>query len=174
MPASAPPVVARAVIAPQGEVGLRLIIAYKVGKAIVQATLAAVLPVLRGLGVTAHLEVLAIHLAKNVVHHWTAALAKILAALLTPNHLTLISLALALDAGMSAFEAWSLHRRFRWAPWLVVIAGAGLVPAEIFELTRHPRVGRFMILLLNLAIIVYLVRRARRERRHPGRDERAA
>jgi uncharacterized membrane protein (DUF2068 family) len=156
------------VVSAEGDVGVRVIVAYKVGKAIVQAVLAAALPLLRELGVTARLEAFAAALAENVVHGWTAVLARVLAALLTPNHLTLITLALGLDAVLSSFEAWALHRRFRWAPWLVVIAGALLIPLEIVELARHARPARAAILLVNLAIIVYLARRARREHGRHG------
>jgi uncharacterized membrane protein (DUF2068 family) len=146
-------------------VGLRLIITYKVVKAIVQATLAATLPALTRAGVTADLAAWATFLAEHLVHGWARAFARLLAAVLAPSHLTLIALALGLDAGLSAFEAWALHRRFLWAPWLVVIAGAALLPFELFELARRVRVGRVVALLLNVLIVGYLARRALRERR---------
>ena len=67
---------------------------------------------------------------------------------------------------MTALEGWALHRRFRWAPWLVVVAGSTLIPFEVVELARRPRPGRVAILVVNLVIIAYLVARARRE--HPA------
>jgi uncharacterized membrane protein (DUF2068 family) len=149
-------------------IGLRLIIGYKMGKGIVQATLAVALPVLMQLGVTTRLVSRIAHFAEHVVHGWTAVLAHRVAAWLTPNHLALISVALGLDAIASVFEAWALHRRFRWAPWLVVIAGSSLIPFEVVELVRRLRVGRAVILVLNLAIIGYLVRRAWREHAEQG------
>jgi uncharacterized membrane protein (DUF2068 family) len=153
---------------PEGkDVGLRLIVGYKVGKAILQTALAATFFVLRRLGITAQLATFTTKLALHVEHGWTAALAKMLAALLAPTHLTLITLALILDASLSAFEAWALHRRYRWAPWLVVIAGAALIPFEIYELTRRVRVGRVIVLVVNVAIIAYLARRTLHEQRPP-------
>jgi uncharacterized membrane protein (DUF2068 family) len=152
------------------EVGVRLIVGYKIGKAIVQAALVATLPVLRRLGVTARLQALTSDLAEHVVHGWTAGLARLLAALLAPNHLTLISLVLGVDAALSAVEAWALHRRLRWAPWLIVIASGALIPFEIYEIARRARAGRVAALVVNVAIIAYLIRRARREQR--GDDER--
>ncbi len=146
-----------------GAVGLRLIITYKVLKAAVQAVLAALLPILQRLGVTSDWAVQMTRLAEHVAHRSTAALARRIAALLTPTHLALISVALALDAALSAFEAWALHRRFRWAPWVVVVAGSTLIPFEIVELARRPRVSRAAILVVNLVIIAYLVARARKE-----------
>jgi uncharacterized membrane protein (DUF2068 family) len=144
-------------------VGLRLIITYKVLKAALQAALAALLPILQRLGVTSDWAVRMTHLAEHVAHRSTAALARRIAALLTPTHLALISVALALDAALSGFEAWALHRRFRWAPWLVVVAGSTLIPFEVVELARRPRVSRAAILVVNLVIIAYLVARARQE-----------
>lgn len=146
-------------------VGLRVIIAYKTVKAALQAGLAIALPVLQRFGVTASWVAQISHLAEHVAHRWTAVLARRIAALLTPHHLALISLALGLDAGLSAFEGWALHRRFRWAPWLVVVAGSTLIPFEIIELTRHLRPSRVIILVVNLLIIAYLAARARREQR---------
>jgi len=144
-------------------VGLRLIITYKVLKAAVQAALAALLPILQRLGVTSFWALRMTRLAEHVAHRSTAALARRIAALLTPTHVALISIALALDAALTGFEAWALHRRFRWAPWLVVVAGSTLIPFEVVELARRPRVSRAAILVVNLLIIAYLVARARQE-----------
>jgi uncharacterized membrane protein (DUF2068 family) len=147
-------------------VGLRLIIVYKLVKAVAQGALAVTLPLLRHWGVTARLAVWTKRLAEHVVHGWTAQLAKIVASLLTPRHLTLISLALGFDAALSAFEGWALHERYRWAPWVVVLAAGMLIPFEVEELVRKFRVGRVVILLANLAIIAYLLVRAKRGRSH--------
>ena len=150
-------------------VGLRLIIMYKLLKAAVQAALAALLPILQRLGVTSFWALRMTRLAEHVAHRSTAALARRIAALLTPTHLALISVALALDAALTGFEAWALHRRFRWAPWLVVVAGSTLIPFEVVELARRPRASRAAILVVNLLIIAYLVARARQE--HAGAKE---
>jgi uncharacterized membrane protein (DUF2068 family) len=154
----------------QAAVGLRLIIGYKTVKGALQAALAIALPVLRRLGITDRLSAFTSELAEHVVHGWAAVLARLLAALLTPDHLTLIAVALGFDALLSWFEAWALHRRFRWAPWLVVIAGGSLIPFEIYELARRVRVGRALILVVNLAIIAYLARRAAREHAERRRE----
>jgi uncharacterized membrane protein (DUF2068 family) len=154
-------------------VGLRLIITYKLIKAAVQAALAALLPILQRLGVTSFWALRMTRLAEHLAHRSTAALARRIAALLTPTHLALISVALALDAALTGFEAWALHRRFRWAPWLVVVAGSTLVPFEVVELARRPRVSRAAILVVNLVIIAYLVARARQEHAKPNAKARA-
>jgi uncharacterized membrane protein (DUF2068 family) len=154
-------------------VGLRLIITYKLLKAVVQAALAALLPILQRLGVTSFWALRMTRLAEHVAHRSTAALARRIAALLTPTHLALISVALALDAALTGFEAWALHRRFRWAPWLVVVAGSTLVPFEVVEMARRPRASHAAILLVNVVIIAYLVARARQEHAKPNAKARA-
>ena len=145
------------------DLGLRVIITYKLIKAALQAALAVSLPILRRMGVTTYWAARVSRIAEHVAHRWTAALALRIAALLTPTHLTLIALALALDATLSAVEGWALHRRFRWAPWLVVVAGSTLIPFEVVDLARRARPSRIAILIVNLVIIAYLAARARRE-----------
>jgi uncharacterized membrane protein (DUF2068 family) len=52
-----------------------------------------------------------------------------------------------------------------WGPWLVVVASGVLLPYELFELVRHPRVGRALLVVVNAAVVLYLGRRALREHR---------
>lgn len=53
----------------------------------------------------------------------------------------------------------------RWAKYLTVIATALFVPMEIYELSQRVSIPRLSALLLNLAIVAYLIYRLRR--RHP-------
>jgi len=52
-----------------------------------------------------------------------------------------------------------------WAEWFTAIITASLVPVEIFEIHHRPTVAKFVVLLLNVAIVGYLALRIRRERR---------
>ena len=56
-------------------------------------------------------------------------------------------------------EGVGLYFRMKWARWLTVIATSSLVPLELYEVFREPRPGRVLILVLNVAIVVYLVKR---------------
>jgi uncharacterized membrane protein (DUF2068 family) len=144
--------------------GIRLIVFYKLGKAIVQVVVAAALAILRRTGATARAAEAVSEFAQEVAHGWTAALAKRLAHLLSSAvGIHLVGLALGLDAVVSAAEGWALHRRYVWAPWLVVVASGTLIPFELFELLAKPRVSRLVLLLVNLAIVAYLALRTRRE-----------
>jgi uncharacterized membrane protein (DUF2068 family) len=75
----------------------------------------------------------------------------------------------ALSAGMIAYatlflvEGVGLIMKAAWAEWLTVIATASLVPLEVYEIVRHPRPLRVAVLVVNLAIVWYLVARLRRE-----------
>ena len=52
----------------------------------------------------------------------------------------------------------------RWAEYFTVIATSSFVPLEIYELTRRASPARFLVLLLNLVVVVYLVVELRRDR----------
>jgi uncharacterized membrane protein (DUF2068 family) len=49
------------------------------------------------------------------------------------------------------------------AEWFTSIITASLVPLEIFEIYRRPTIAKLIVLLLNLAIVVYLVVRIHKE-----------
>ena len=68
------------------------------------------------------------------------------------------------DVILSAVEGLALQAGRWWAPWLVVIATASLLPWEVVEIFRHPRWARFAVLAVNLAVLAYLLRTMQRER----------
>jgi hypothetical protein len=73
-----------------------------------------------------------------------------------------IALAIALvglDALSTSLEGLGLHFRQRWAAWLVVVATSFLVPFEVWGLIHKHTAVRAVILVINLAIVAYLVRR---------------
>jgi uncharacterized membrane protein (DUF2068 family) len=46
-----------------------------------------------------------------------------------------------------------------WARWFTIIASSSLIPLELYEIARAIRPLRVLVLLANLAIVVYLLRR---------------
>lgn len=52
-----------------------------------------------------------------------------------------------------------------WAGYLVVIATSSLVPFEVFEVIKKGSSLRITILILNIAIVLYLVAKLRQEHR---------
>lgn len=53
-------------------------------------------------------------------------------------------------------EAYGLWRERAWAEWLALISGAIYLPFEIYELARRPDWLRLVILLVNLAVVLYM------------------
>ena len=81
-----------------------------------------------------------------------------------PRMLTRFSLSALVYAALLLTEGIGLLLAQRWAEYLTIVATASLIPLEIYELVRHPNVTRVTVLVVNLAIVIYLVRRVRRER----------
>jgi len=59
-------------------------------------------------------------------------------------------------------EGVGLFLRKRWAEFLTVISTAGLVPLELYELFHKPTFIRALLLLVNLAVVAYLIFEIRR------------
>ncbi len=55
----------------------------------------------------------------------------------------------------------------RWAEYLTIISTASLLPLEIYELAKHASVGKILALVINLAVVVYLVFELRRFPKRP-------
>ena len=56
-------------------------------------------------------------------------------------------------------EGVGLHLRRPWARWFTIGATSSLMPFEVYEIVKEPGLMRVLILLLNLALVVYLWRR---------------
>ena len=54
-------------------------------------------------------------------------------------------------------EAYGLWHIRGWAEWFAIISGAIYVPLEIFEIARRATAFRAVVLLLNVAIVAYLL-----------------
>jgi len=60
-------------------------------------------------------------------------------------------------AAVFAVEGIGLWMQKRWAEWLTTIITASLIPVEIWELVHRPNLGKFAVVLANVAIVGYLV-----------------
>jgi uncharacterized membrane protein (DUF2068 family) len=150
---------------PTKPAGVRIIIGYKLGKAILQLVAALILFYGVTHGLAAALAEFAEKLREHAVHAWSNVVAAALLRFTNGRHtIWLAAYALLGDALLSALEAWALWRGFAWGSWLIVGATACLLPFEIHALARHIRVGRVILFLINLAIVAYLLRRVEHER----------
>jgi uncharacterized membrane protein (DUF2068 family) len=107
---------------------------------------------------------------------WVAALASTndrgavqhviaLVAGLSPHRLEAVGVGAFLYAVLFTIEGVGLWRSKRWAEYLTVIATLSLVPLEVFELTRTVTPPRLAALVVNLAVVAYLLGRIRRRAR---------
>ena len=66
----------------------------------------------------------------------------------------------ALGAGYAALfltEGTGLLFRKRWAEWLTIIATSSLMPIEVYELFKKFTAVRLVALLVNAAVVLYLI-----------------
>jgi uncharacterized membrane protein (DUF2068 family) len=66
-------------------------------------------------------------------------------------------------AGLFLTEGVGLWLVKRWAEWFSVIITTSLVPVEIYEIHRHPSAMKCLVLILNIAVVGYLLYRIRNE-----------
>jgi uncharacterized membrane protein (DUF2068 family) len=64
-------------------------------------------------------------------------------------------------AGLFLTEGIGLWLMKRWAEWFTIIITSSLVPVEIYELYRHPTASKVLVLIINIAVVVYLIYRIR-------------
>jgi len=134
------------------------IVAFKVVKAASLVALGAVLvrtrhmPADELLAQVAH--TLHIPLSSRVLQRALTA-----AASLTPRKEVLLASAAFAYGALFVVEAVGLARRVSWARWLTIIATGGLIPIEIYEIVHRPTLPRVLVLLVNVGVLIYLIRR---------------
>ena len=82
---------------------------------------------------------------------------------LTPNKIKSFGIVSFIYAGLFLTEGIGLWMVKRWAEWFSVIITTSLVPLEVYEIYRHPSVLKCLILIINIAVVGYLLYRIRNE-----------
>jgi uncharacterized membrane protein (DUF2068 family) len=85
---------------------------------------------------------------------------------LGPSRFVAIGLIALGYAAIFATEGTGLWLRKYWAEWFTVIATGSLIPVEIYETIENFHWLTLLVLAGNVAIVVYLVRIALRDRGH--------
>jgi uncharacterized membrane protein (DUF2068 family) len=147
----------------EAEPGVRLIIAYKVARAVSALSASGAIVALKLTGHTSAIFSTAEALRQQATSAWSIALTDALIHVVTPRHLWLAAAALALDGSFTALEGWALHLGAAWGEWLVVVATCTFIPFEVLALARHASVVRALVLAFNVIIVLYLGRRAARK-----------
>jgi uncharacterized membrane protein (DUF2068 family) len=149
-------------------IGLRLIVAYKFLKAAAELMLGALVLSLASAGLADELHTVALSTRDHATAAWSVALAEWLMNAATARSLRVVALASLLDGAWTLFEGWALHRRYWWSGWLVVVVTASLFPFEAIAIARHARAGRIALMVVNVLIVAYLVRRRAAGAAPPG------
>jgi len=85
------------------------------------------------------------------------------AANLPPDKIKDIGLGSFVYAALFLTEGIGLWLRKRWGEWFTVVITASLVPFEFWETQRHPTPLNIVVLIINVAIVGYLLYRIRNE-----------
>lgn len=77
---------------------------------------------------------------------------------LTPQRITLIGIGAIIYSCVLTAQAWGLHQRKVWAEWLTVGLTSALIPVEVYEIVHRASVGKVIALIVNIAVVMYLLR----------------
>jgi uncharacterized membrane protein (DUF2068 family) len=72
-----------------------------------------------------------------------------------------------LYAAVFAVEGIGLLLRKGWAEVMTVIITTSFIPLEIYELVEHPSWAKVLVIVVNVFVVAYLMRRLRREGHWP-------
>jgi uncharacterized membrane protein (DUF2068 family) len=78
---------------------------------------------------------------------------------LSPAQVKKLGLVGLLYAGLFLVEGTGLWLQRRWGEWATVAITGMLVPVEVYEIFRHPTVVKIIVLLVNIAVVAYLIYR---------------
>ncbi|MGA9507120.1 MAG: DUF2127 domain-containing protein, partial [Candidatus Sulfotelmatobacter sp.] len=82
---------------------------------------------------------------------------------LTPNKIRSLGIVSFIYAGLFLTEGIGLWLVKRWAEWFSVIITTSLIPVEVYEISRHPSAIKCLVLIINIAVVGYLIYRIRNE-----------
>ena len=83
---------------------------------------------------------------------------------LTPAKVKGLGIVSFIYAGLFLTEGVGLWLMKRWAEWFTIIITSSLVPAEIYELYRHPTASKILVLIINIVVVIYLLYRVRSDK----------
>lgn len=86
--------------------------------------------------------------------------------LITPHRLRQISLASMVYAGVATVEGIGLLKEKVWAEYLTMILTASLLPFEIWEIAHRLTWEKVVVILINIAVLVYLILYVRNAHKH--------
>ena len=147
------------------EAALRTVITYKWVKGVVQLLLFGALLATFALRLDDDLARWAHEFRNHSTRAYAVLLGRALERATTPRGMHITLLALFVDGVVTCIEGWALQRRHAWGPWLVVGVSGSLLPFEVYELFHRFRWIRLVVLVVNAAVVAFLVMHARTQAR---------
>ncbi len=86
-------------------------------------------------------------------------------SILDDRRLKELSIGTFVYAGIFLVEGVGLALKKRWAEYFTIITTSSLLPIEIYELAKRASADKILALLINLAVVVYLIVELRRSRK---------
>src|SRR5437660_6696793 len=93
-------------------------------------------------------------------HYMTLLLAKL--SRLDDHRLKELSVGTFIYSAIFLTEGVGLALGKRWAEYLTIVTTASLLPLEVYELVKHFGIGKGVALVINLAVVAYLILELRR------------
>ena len=100
-------------------------------------------------------------------HYVTEAFAKL--SRVSPKKLHHLGIGCFVYAGLFANEGIGLWMRKVWAEYVTIIITGSFIPLEVYEMVEHRSVVKGVVIALNVAIVVYLVWKLKRDKHWPFR-----
>ncbi|HET7442932.1 MAG TPA: DUF2127 domain-containing protein [Terriglobales bacterium] len=92
----------------------------------------------------------------NPDHHYAQVFLN-LADRLNDTRLWMMAAAAAAYSSLRFLEAYGLWKARAWGEWIALVSGTIYLPFEIYELARKPTPIRAAILLINVAVVLYML-----------------
>jgi uncharacterized membrane protein (DUF2068 family) len=147
----------------KGSRGLLLVAAYKLikGVALLALGIGALRLLHRDVAAEAArwIDLLRIDPQNHYIQSMLARIAKV-----DTRKLKELSIGTFLYSGVFLTEGVGLALRKRWAEYLTILTTASLLPLEIYEIAKRFSTAKIFVLLVNIAVVVYLVYEVRRTR----------
>src|SRR5215831_11115225 len=80
---------------------------------------------------------------------------------LSPEQVKKLGVVGLIYAGLFLVEGTGLWLQRRWGEWATVLITGLLIPVEGYEIHRHPSVVKALVLVVNAAVVWYLIHRIR-------------
>jgi uncharacterized membrane protein (DUF2068 family) len=140
---------------------LRAIAAYKIIKVLLLLATAYGVLRLREPTVIAKLYVWAASMPSGLEQEWVRRGLSFISGL-SPGRINALGFVTLAYAAIFTTEGIGLWMGKRWAEWLTAVVTGSLIPLEIWEMAHRPGIGKAAVIVVNVAIVWYLVRQLRK------------